>query len=583
MNKTFLLLVSAVLLLGIVSATSVDSLQGWLNDGQATNIALTISPHQTQVSFHLNTSNYPSLDDISSTINTPTGGMPISTTISSVLNGVNLQTSLNSALTYPTFSNVDLSTPVTVSPFGTHPLWYFIDLGLMFNNMNISFTGNTTTDTQILNKLASSPQNQLQTIQGNTVFTKTGDDYTITYNQGWQDANVQSGDYSQYVNQIQNIIQLYAGESFNIKDLVTNYIFPVSTIGDNVKTLLGSNLDKFDYTISGVELNNAINSLQQTYDLSSLTNLKDGTYNIPVVFTVNGVQVNKMISVTLSGVPIQQTYYEFANNACTLKTLFPVQVTANDYNTQNGCEANILTNHWRFSDNVCTQVSLTSSQVTSADYDSETACESNKITAEVNNQYVSGVKNLAYGAIITATILDTTQAINGTKLARYLSPLKVIEIDSTVQSSGDILFNIDKNLVSDKNRVSLYVLEGTSWTKLTTTYMNEDSTEYYYSAHTPHFSIFMIAEDTTPVTRGSGGGSGDGVAYVSSLPSSSGSNTGSLTPINTTNNNNQEKGTSAPITGGVIGFIKSGLGIATILGMMIIVIGAVIFFTVRRR
>ena len=582
MNKTIFILLSTVMLIGLVSASSLSD---WLNDGQATNIALTISPHQTQVSFHLDTSNYPSLDDISSAYN----GRTISTTISSVLNGVNLQTALNEGMNYPVFSNVDLSTPVTVSPFPTMPMYNLLQLGLVSAGItNVQFSNDSVQNSQTLNTLAQQTQNQLQTIQGNTVFTKNGDDYTITYNQGWQDVDVSSGDYSQYVTQIQNIIQLYAGESFNVKDLITNYIFPVSTIGDNVKTLLGSNLDKFDYTISGVELNNAINSLTQNYDLSSLANLKDGTYNIPVVLAVDGVQVNKSISVTLSGVPVQQTYYEFANNACSTKSLFQFQATSSDYTTLSACEANILTNYWRFNNNVCTQVSLTSSQVTSSDYASESLCEVNKIDATVNNnQYVSEVKNLAYGAVITATILDTTQTINGTTLSKYLNPLKVIEIDSTVQSSGDILFNIDKSLVSNKNKISLYVLEGTSWTKLATTYLNDDSTEYYYSAHTPHFSIFMIAEDTTPTSYSSGGsgGASGGVAYVSSLPASQGSNTGSVTPLNTSSNtnNNQETGKSAPITGGVIGFIKSGLGIATILGMMVIVIGAVIFFTVRRR
>ena len=588
MNKTFLILVSAILLIGMVSATTInDSLQGWLNDGKATNIALTISPHQTQVSFHLDTSSYPSLDDISSTYN----GMAVSTTISSVLNGVNLQTALNNGMNYPTFSNVDLSNPVTVSLFSNSPtslpLYSLLNLGLNFAGItDVQFKGDVINDTQILNKLALSSQNQLQTIQGNTVFTKNGDDYTITYNQGWEDADVSSGDYSQYLNQIQALVQLYAGESFNIKDLITNYIFPVSTIGDNVKTLLGSNLDKFNYTISGVELNNAVNSLTQQYDLSVLTNLKDGTYNIPVVFTVNGVQVNKMISVTLSGVPTQQNYYELSNNACALKTLFPVQATANDYATQNKCEAKILYDNYRLNNNVCTFMQLTASQKTSNDYASQEGC-----LAKTTDDFVpadSAVSKyfnkltLPYGFNLVSAIFLNASSVKSA--GSHIKMLKIVNITVDKETSGTISFSVDKADISNKNRISLYVLEGTSWTKLPTTYNSETATEYEYTATTPHFSIFMIGEDTSSSSSGSAGGGDPTTGYINTAPTTS-INNNEITPISTTNTqeNQNPTGTSAPITGGVIGFIKSGAGIVTILVLMVTVLLTMVVFSLKKR
>ena len=586
MNKTFLILVSAILLIGMVSATTIDdSLQGWLNDGQATNVNLAISPHQTQVSFHLDTSSYPSLDNISSVYNS----MSISTTISSVLNGVNLQTNLNNG-NYPTFSNVDLLTPVTVSLFSKPvPMYILLNYGLISAGItDIQFTNNTAENSQILNNLAKQTQNQLQTIQGNTIFTKNGDDYTITYNQGWEDANVQSGDYSQYVNQIQNIIQQYAGKSFNIKDLITNYIFPVSQIGDNVKILLGSNLDKFDYTISGVELNNAINSLRQTYDLSSLTNLKDGTYNIPVVFAVNGVQVNKMISVTLSGIPTQQTYYELSNNACTLKTLFPVQVdNSKDYSTPGECEANILYDNYRLNNNVCTLTQLTASQKTSKDYANQTDC-----LAKTTDDFVptdSAVSKwfnkltLPYGFNLVSVIFLDPSSVKSA--GSHIKVLKIVNITVDKETSGAISFSVNKSEISNKNRISLYVLEGTSWTKLATTYTGETAAEYQYTATTPHFSTFMIAEDTTPSSSGSAGGGDPTTGYIGTMPTISTTNN-EITPISTTTNtreNQNPTGTSSPITGGVIGFIKSGAGIVTILVLMITVLLTMVVFSLKKR
>lgn len=132
-----------------------------------------------------------------------------------------------------------------------------------------------------------------------------------------------------------------------------------------------------------------------------------------------------------------------------------------------------------------------------------------ELSEEVSH-YVSKIKNLPLGAIVTATILEIESTTNGTDLTD-LNPLKVIEINVTgTEEGGEIYFQIDKSLVSDYTKVSLYVLEGTSWTKLTTNYIEETEDMYEYSAVTPHFSIFMIAEEeettNTQPTSSSGGG-----------------------------------------------------------------------------
>jgi PGF-pre-PGF domain-containing protein len=131
--------------------------------------------------------------------------------------------------------------------------------------------------------------------------------------------------------------------------------------------------------------------------------------------------------------------------------------------------------------------------------------------SEEVSQYVSKIKNLPLGAIVTAKILETESATNGTNLTN-LNPLKVIEINVTgTEEGGEIYFQINKSLVSDKDKISLYVLEETGWTKLVTSYIDETEEMYEYSAITPHFSIFMIAEDkttTSPQTTPSSSGGG---------------------------------------------------------------------------
>jgi len=532
MNKALLFLVSAVLLIGIVSASPLTDLLG---SNQQTILSISISPHSTSINSHLDSSGS-SLDSIQTQYGT--------VLISNVLNGAKtINTNLINGATSPTFSNVDLSGSVSTSLGGSIPLWGILDILGSNINQSYGFTGNIAQDSQTLTNLAA--QHPLTSaIQGNTQFTKNGNSYTITTDKGFGDIP------TNYISEIQGVVSQYSGQSFNVKDLITNYIFPVPQISNSLKSLLGNNLDKFNYTVTVPNLNT----------LNGFT-LADGTYNIPVTFSDGTTQITKNIQVTLSGIIPTQNYYRFANNQCALVSLFPSSTTSNDYTTLALCQANIQT---------------------IADYALP--------LTEHASLFISQIKNLPYGITPVFTILNIPTATNGTDMT-HLNALKIIQIDlpTGVSSSGDIFFNIDKSLVSNKNKISLYVLEGTSWTKLTTNYLSgsDTATEYTYSAHTPHFSTFMIAEDTTPSSSSSGSssGAGGGVSDVvySSQTSTTNTNNAVTTPINTENPIDTKTGTSAPITGGVIGFLSSGAGIVTILVLMIIIAGSVVLVVAKRK
>lgn len=74
-----------------------------------------------------------------------------------------------------------------------------------------------------------------------------------------------------------------------------------------------------------------------------------------------------------------KTYYRLTNNQCNLISLFPSEVTENDYNTLKDCQSKIeyKTTYYRFSDNNCLEVSIYLSQKTNLDYELLGDCEVN--------------------------------------------------------------------------------------------------------------------------------------------------------------------------------------------------------------
>jgi hypothetical protein len=123
-------------------------------------------------------------------------------------------------------------------------------------------------------------------------------------------------------------------------------------------------------------------------------------------------------------------------------------------------------------------------------------------------EVIPEIKGLEIGTTIVIEEKNITDFVTPTEIIQ----LKVLNISTSQNTSGEIYFNINKSLVINKDKISLYVLEGVIWTKLNTTYLNETATEYEYKAYTPHFSIFTIAEEKVipPTDTGSSSGSGGG-------------------------------------------------------------------------
>lgn len=72
-----------------------------------------------------------------------------------------------------------------------------------------------------------------------------------------------------------------------------------------------------------------------------------------------------------------------------------------------------------------------------------------------------------------------------------------MSVNSNPNDSAIINFYIPKTDVTNTSRVSLYVYEGSEWTKenTPTVYIGESGSYYEFQAFIPHFSSFMIAED----------------------------------------------------------------------------------------
>ncbi len=193
-------------------------------------------------------------------------------------------------------------------------------------------------------------------------------------------------------------------------------------------------------------------------------------------------------------------------------------------------------------------------------------------------EWLSQITSLPLGSNVIVTILGTQST--GANI-KFLSAMEITV--GTPNAQGDIYFKVDKSLVSDKNKISLYVLEGTTWTKLTTTFLNDNGVEYEYSAHTPHFSTFMIGEDTSTTTTTSttthhhGSSSWNNVGeIVGGAEQNLGDNSNPSEPMDYLNNG------GASITGGVIGFVKSPVGISLIAGL-VIAVATVGFFSFKKR
>ena len=131
-------------------------------------------------------------------------------------------------------------------------------------------------------------------------------------------------------------------------------------------------------------------------------------------------------------------------------------------------------------------------------------------------EIVEKIKGLENGTILNISIEENqTSKPSDTKVFKYLN------ITSNQETTAELIFKLNQSEVSDKNKISLYVLENNDWTKLSTELINESGEFYTYQSNIPHFSLFLIAEDiyvaptpTPSTSSGSSSNHGGSSKYV---------------------------------------------------------------------
>ncbi len=431
MNKTFLLLFSVILLIGLVSATplqefmSSSDLTVYMTQDSTTNV---FSMNTAGLSFDNQTIQLPVPFNGYSTINVP---------ISGILNGINLRMDLSGGSTYPTFSQVSISSTPSLEIFPEVLSSEKALLNLLLNQISTStFTGEVTQDSQVLTNLAS--QNPFPVpAQGNSYFVKNGNTYTFGYSEGF--GAVQSD----YKNKIGEAI-VRGVNSMNVQTLISETLLPSISLETYLPVLqqLGYNVSQENIDFANALLHTTDYS-GANYDVSvDLTTLafQDGTYQIPVTITPLVGDTNpiiKTITLVLDGV-VNEAGEETTDN-----TYVPT-----DFGVK---------------------------------------------------KVIKSIVGLTVGTIINVQVSDdkpiTVNVLNHVEGLKYL----IIDVDQQPAVNAQISFSIDKVKISHSNKVSLYLWEPTSssWTKLTTIFVRDNGAEYEYTATTPHFSTFMVGEDTT--------------------------------------------------------------------------------------
>ncbi|MDO8528707.1 MAG: ice-binding family protein [Nanoarchaeota archaeon] len=252
---------------------------------------------------------------------------------------------------------------------------------------------------------------------------------------------------------------------------------------------------------------------------------------------------------------IPSTYQDLANLDYTVST----DLTLIDNNLQDGTYPVPVILTSSYGDEITDNIELTLIGLHATPYVPSTDNQA--------SNWISKVSNLPFGSkdVSVAPLLPSQVPSAGTNINFLKAMTITVDQTTTTTKGGDIHFSVDKSSVSNRNKVILYVLEGSVWTPLTMDYSLSDSaTEYTYSAHTPHFSTFMIGEDITPASSGDGGGetsAGGGTRTVgtTSTTQSTTTPTGGITPTS-----NPTPANPAPLTGGVVGFLTSTGGIVVL-------------------
>ena len=114
------------------------------------------------------------------------------------------------------------------------------------------------------------------------------------------------------------------------------------------------------------------------------------------------------------------------------------------------------------------------------------------------------VDKTSYGVTADVKKLDKTAVpaeIGGKKVHNYLKIAVTGAIKEENIKEGKIIFKVAKKWLADnmvsKDKISLYRYADNKWSTLPTKFTQEDDLTVYYSADTPGFSYFAIAESET--------------------------------------------------------------------------------------
>lgn len=209
--------------------------------------------------------------------------------------------------------------------------------------------------------------------------------------------------------------------------------------------------------------------------------------------------------------------------------------------------------------------------------------ENTEVT-DINNTYTPETPEISYilkeiSGIGNNTIIIKAADTSSFSFPSDLKAYKFFDITlSTPNISGKFKFKLDGVGVKNPDKVNLYVYESGSWTKLATTFDGE-----YFTATTPHFSLFMVAEEK----EASSGSNSKPSSY--SEPSSYGIYNPSASQTQTENNTiavgNPEEaspGFLSRITGAVIGTIGTE-GTIVIIIILAVVAGFIIILRAWRK
>ncbi|VVB83920.1 Uncharacterised protein [uncultured archaeon] len=241
---------------------------------------------------------------------------------------------------------------------------------------------------------------------------------------------------SEYKNNIAKAIE-DGVNSINLQTLIENNLFPSLNLDSQL-----SFLQQLGFT-SSVDFENAVlegTDSEVSVDLSSVE-FQDGTYHIPVTITPSSGEspVTKNITVILNGIVNEGS-----------------DKTTSDIYIPSGFGIKDLINQ---------------------------------------------IKGLPVGTTIQISVSDIQPSglsnLGHTNMLKYF----VINVSQEPSSDAQIDFTILKSYINDADKISLYVWgpASSSWTKLSTTFSGStaDGLSYSFYAITPHFSTFMVGEDTS--------------------------------------------------------------------------------------